>query len=124
MVTITIKGDESRATDVMCEIAEAIDEKFLPVNVYPGNKFQIHECPDEVRDIIYEIARVPPVPGTPPDTSLHLGPERRDWLKEHGGMQPTIHAMIDRAMKRSNKAIEHAKAVTDVTSGKGVDGVG
>jgi hypothetical protein len=40
--------------------------------------------------------------GTPPDTSLFLGDARRAWLKErHGGIQPTIHAMIDRAMKRN-----------------------
>jgi len=41
-------------------------------------------------------------PGTPPDTSLHLGDKRRTWLQEHGGIQPTICAMIDRAMKRKS----------------------
>jgi len=40
-------------------------------------------------------------PGTRPDTSLWLGDERRAWLKGHGGIQPTIQAMIDRAMKRN-----------------------
>jgi len=40
-------------------------------------------------------------PGTRPDTSLYLGDERRAWLKDHGGIQPTIHTMIDRAMKRN-----------------------
>ncbi len=40
--------------------------------------------------------------GTAPDTSLWLGDERRTWLKEHGGIQPTIQAMIDRAMKRKS----------------------
>lgn len=41
--------------------------------------------------------------GTPPDTSLHLGDARRAWLKENGGIQPTICAMVDRAMKRETK---------------------
>jgi hypothetical protein len=36
--------------------------------------------------------------GTPPDTSLHLGDARRAWLKDNGGIQPTIQAMIDQAM--------------------------
>jgi len=37
--------------------------------------------------------------GTPPDTSLHLGDERRAWLKSHGGIQPTIAKLIDDVMK-------------------------
>lgn len=41
-------------------------------------------------------------PGTAPDTSLCLGDERRAWLQKQGGIQPTIHAMIDRAMKRES----------------------
>jgi hypothetical protein len=40
------------------------------------------------------------VAGTAPDTSLWLGNKRRAWLREQGGIQPTIQAMIDRAMKR------------------------
>jgi hypothetical protein len=36
--------------------------------------------------------------GTAPDTSLHLGVERRAWLKDHGGIQPMINALIDAAM--------------------------
>lgn len=100
-ITITIKGDEQRANDIMIEIAESVGEKFLPVNVYPGNKFQIHECPDDVRDIIDEIAKVPSVAGTSPDTSLFLGDERHIWLKSHGGIQPMICVLIDRAMKRN-----------------------
>ena len=36
-------------------------------------------------------------PGTAPDTSIHLGEERRAWLKEQGGIQPTIHELIDEA---------------------------
>lgn len=39
--------------------------------------------------------------GTAPDTSLHLGDERRAWLKDRGGIQQNIQAMIDRAMKRN-----------------------
>jgi len=41
----------------------------------------------------------PKNPGTPPDTSLHLGDARRAWLKDHGGIQPTITHLIDDAMK-------------------------
>lgn len=37
--------------------------------------------------------------GTKPDTSLHLGQERRAWLKAHNGIQPTIMRLIDDAMK-------------------------
>lgn len=37
------------------------------------------------------------VGGTAPDTSLHLGAERRSWLREQGGIQPTIHSLIDGA---------------------------
>lgn len=38
--------------------------------------------------------------GTRPDTSLHLGQERRDWLKKNGGIQPIIMKLIDREMGR------------------------
>jgi len=37
--------------------------------------------------------------GTPPDTSLHLGEARLAWLKDRGGIQPTLIRMIDEAMK-------------------------
>lgn len=100
-ITITIKGDEERAIEIMSEIAEDVDEKYLPVNVYPGNKFQIHECPEDVREIVRCIAIIPGAAGTAPDTSLFLGVERLAWLKEHGGIQPTIRAMIDKAMSRA-----------------------
>ena len=40
--------------------------------------------------------------GASPDTSLHLGDKRRTWLQKQGGIQPTICAMIDRAMKRKS----------------------
>jgi len=36
--------------------------------------------------------------GTKPDTSLHLGQERRAWLQKQGGIQPTINRLIDKAM--------------------------
>jgi hypothetical protein len=35
--------------------------------------------------------------GTAPDTSLYLGQERRAWLAEQGGIQPTIQRLIDEA---------------------------
>jgi hypothetical protein len=35
--------------------------------------------------------------GTAPDTSLHLGHERKNWLRDQGGIQPTIHRLIDEA---------------------------
>ena len=41
----------------------------------------------------------PRATGTAPDTSLHLGQERRIWLKAHSGIQPTITRLIDDAMK-------------------------
>ncbi len=37
--------------------------------------------------------------GTAPDTSLHLGKARRAWLVEQGGIQPTIHRLIDAAIQ-------------------------
>lgn len=100
-ITISIKGDETRAAEIMGEIAESIDAKFLPVSVYPGKKFQIHECPDDCIDIVESIAKSPSPSGTSPDTSIWLGDERRAWLKEHGGIQPTIQSMIDKAMRRN-----------------------
>lgn len=36
--------------------------------------------------------------GTAPDSSLHLGEKRKDWLRKQGGIQPTIHRLIDDAM--------------------------
>lgn len=36
--------------------------------------------------------------GTAPDTSLHLGSQRKQWLAEQGGIQPTIQRLIDGAM--------------------------
>lgn len=38
--------------------------------------------------------------GTAPDTSLLLGPDRRDWLQSQGGIQPTIQRLIDQAMQQ------------------------
>lgn len=43
--------------------------------------------------------RPAPKGGTKPDTSLWLGPERKAWLKANGGIQPTLHALIDKAMQ-------------------------
>ena len=40
-----------------------------------------------------------PTSGTAPDTSLHLGAERKKWLVQQGGIQPTICRLIDQAMK-------------------------
>lgn len=37
--------------------------------------------------------------GTAPDTSLHLGAERRAWLMAQGGIQPVIIRLIDAAMR-------------------------
>ena len=37
--------------------------------------------------------------GARPDTSLHLGEARREWLKAQGGIQPTIAKLIDQAMQ-------------------------
>lgn len=37
--------------------------------------------------------------GTAPDTSLYLGSERRAWLQQQGGIQPTIQRLIDQAMQ-------------------------
>jgi hypothetical protein len=37
--------------------------------------------------------------GTRPDTALHLGDQRRTWLKARGGLQPGIVALIDAAMQ-------------------------
>lgn len=42
--------------------------------------------------------RPPHAPGTAPDTSLHLGDERKEWLRQQGGIQPTIIRLIDEAM--------------------------
>jgi hypothetical protein len=44
----------------------------------------------------YEVERT--VAGTAPDTSLYLGAKRRRWLVDQGGIQPTIHQMVDEAM--------------------------
>jgi cyclophilin family peptidyl-prolyl cis-trans isomerase len=59
----------------------------------------------EARDFADEMnereERKPHKPGTAPDTSLWLGEERRAWLKKNGGIQPMIHAIVDRAMKRN-----------------------
>lgn len=44
--------------------------------------------------------RRPSKPGTKPDTSLALGEERKRWLAEQGGIQPTILRLIDEAMKQ------------------------
>ena len=38
--------------------------------------------------------------GTRPDTALHLGAQRRAWLKARGGLQPGIVALIDAAMQK------------------------
>jgi len=41
--------------------------------------------------------------GTSPDTSLFLGCERRAWLQEQGGIQPTITRLIDDTMNKGGK---------------------
>lgn len=40
----------------------------------------------------------PNKPGTKPDTSIHLGAERKAWLQSQGGVQATIKKLIDEAM--------------------------
>jgi len=37
--------------------------------------------------------------GTAPNTSLHLSDEQRQWLKQQGGIQPTIQRLIDERMQ-------------------------
>lgn len=37
--------------------------------------------------------------GTSPNTSLHLSDAQKAWLRENGGIQPTIRRLIDEAMK-------------------------
>jgi hypothetical protein len=39
-------------------------------------------------------------PGVRPDTSLYLGEDRRAWLQQQGGIQPTIQQLIDREMQQ------------------------
>ncbi len=51
--------------------------------------------PDEAQYRVQEAQAS--VSGTPPDTSIYLGPERRAWLKAQGGIQPTIHRLVDQA---------------------------
>lgn len=51
----------------------------------------------DAHQAVYELERR--ASGTAPDTSLFLGADRRAWLAEQGGIQPTIQAMIDKAMQ-------------------------
>lgn len=37
--------------------------------------------------------------GTAPDTSINLGDERKQWLRDQGGIQPTIQRLLDAAMQ-------------------------
>lgn len=53
----------------------------------------------DASEAAYQVAQ-PHTPGTKPDTSLFLGADRRQWLKEQGGIQPTIHRLIDEARGR------------------------
>lgn len=57
------------------------------------------DMPKSFRAKLWCEAKPPHVPGTAPDTSLHLGNERRAWLQEQGGIQPIITRLIDDAMK-------------------------
>jgi len=50
----------------------------------------------DAHQAIYELERR--ASGTAPDTSIFLGNERRSWLVEQGGIQPTIQKLIDAAM--------------------------
>jgi len=43
----------------------------------------------------------PGASGTAPDTSLHLGSKRKQWLAEQGGIQPTVARLVDEAMQQS-----------------------
>ena len=49
----------------------------------------------------------PHAPGTAPDTSLHLGADRKEWLRQQGGIQPTIIRLIDEAMRRDAEPSEN-----------------
>lgn len=51
----------------------------------------------DAQEAAYRVA-LPHAPGTKPDTSLWLGEDRKHWLAEHGGIQPTIQRLIDEAM--------------------------
>jgi len=67
-----------------------------------GLAASFQSCGPRWRDVAIQLeAAGSCVHGTAPDTSLHLGDARRAWLKSRGGYQPTIRAMIDRAMKRN-----------------------
>lgn len=52
----------------------------------------------EAEQAAYQVTE-PYASGTRPDTSLFLGDERKHWLSEQGGIQPTIQRLIDEAMK-------------------------
>jgi len=54
-IIITIVGDEKRADEIMDELADTI--AIRPIAVYPGIAVQIHECPDDVRDIVEAILK-------------------------------------------------------------------
>lgn len=73
-----------------------------------GPAASFHVCGSRWRDVARELGAedAEKSSGTAPDTPLHLGPKRRTWLKEHGGPQPTICAMIDRAMKSQSVEIQ------------------
>jgi len=53
----------------------------------------------DASEAAYQVTQ-PHTSGAKPDTSLFLGGERRQWLKEQGGIQPTIHRLIDEARGR------------------------
>jgi hypothetical protein len=61
-----------------------------------GKKSEAQDYIDEMNE---REERKPHAVGTPPDTSLHLGNDRRVWLQKQGGIQPTIIHLIDDAMK-------------------------
>lgn len=76
--------DQAELERLLVEEAEPIIEKMNQFFVFNGR-------PEEYKPVSKG--------GTKPDTSLFLGEERKEWLREHGGIQPTIQALIDKAMK-------------------------
>lgn len=76
--------DQAELERLLVEEAEPIIKKMSEFMIFLGR-------PEEYKPINKG--------GTKPDTSLFLGEERKEWLREHGGIQPTILNLIDKAMK-------------------------
>lgn len=90
----TMANELGQADEPIIDHPDVTNDREAGYFIQSGNLW--YQFSDGSREAVLVTANAP---GTPPDTSLHLGDERKEWLRQQGGIQPTIIRLIDEAMQ-------------------------